>query len=154
MNPAVFDKNVKIRKAQAVGIIMKSTNPRDVAYMCRDYARLLHRKAVPSDPYFVKISITCGKIEQWCEHHYPSFIALRSVSGGQSDVAQGVKVDARMRIIDRHNALNEGAGVIPVRDASTSDQIPWQLFAIVAGGFVCLTLISLGIVMIFMRYFD
>lgn len=49
----------------------------------------------------------------------------------------------------------EGAGVIPpARDASTSDQIPWQLFVIVAGGFVGLTLISLGIVMIFMRYFD
>jgi hypothetical protein len=41
---------------------MKSTNPRDVAYMFRDFARQLHQKAAPSDPYFVKISVTCGKV--------------------------------------------------------------------------------------------
>lgn len=41
---------------------MKSTNPRDVAYMFRDYVRELHAKLVPADPYFVKISIACGKV--------------------------------------------------------------------------------------------
>jgi len=92
--------------------------------MFRDFARQLHQKAVPSDPYFVKISVTCGKvmlplqawegnrrltcvfqIEQWCEHHYPSFVSLRSTPGGQSDVAQGISVDARIRITNRHKAL-------------------------------------------------
>lgn len=180
---------------------MKSTNPRDVAYMFRDFARQLHKKAVPSDPYFVKISVICGKvmlpckhegnrrltcvlqIEQWCEHHYPSFVALRSTPGGQSDVAQGISVDARVRIINRHKALagtsyhlcataqcktcknsprlpedvkhTAGGGGVPnVGDAATSDQIPWQLFAIVGGGFTVLTLVSLGILMLLMRYFD
>lgn len=47
---------------------MKSTNPRDVAYMFRDFARQLHKKAVPSDPYFVKISVTCGKVMLPCKH--------------------------------------------------------------------------------------
>src|SRR5579859_7951278 len=77
---------------------MRSTNPKDVAYMFRDYARRIHAKASPTDPHFVRISVACGKvgfrfsrlpfhprlsfgqIEQWCEHHYPSFV--RVVSGG------------------------------------------------------------------------
>lgn len=87
MNTAVLDRNVKIRKAQAADvrtfscvlahsrlifafwnlkIVMKSSNPRDVAYMFRNYARQLHAKAVPSDPYFIKISITCGKVRFKC----------------------------------------------------------------------------------------
>lgn len=41
---------------------MKSTNPRDVAYMFRNHVRELHRKAVPADPYYVKISIACGQV--------------------------------------------------------------------------------------------
>lgn len=41
---------------------MKATNPRDVAYMFRDYARKIHAKSTPKDPNFVKISITCGKV--------------------------------------------------------------------------------------------
>jgi hypothetical protein len=95
-------------------------------------------------------------------------------------VAQGISVDARIRIINRHKALAGtsyyiwavaqrknsprlledvkhaagGGGVPNVSGATTSDQIPWQLFAIVGGGFTALTLVSLGILMLLMRYFD
>lgn len=41
---------------------MRSTNPRDVAYMFRDYARIIHRKAVPEDPNFIALSVACGKV--------------------------------------------------------------------------------------------
>ena len=41
---------------------MRSTNPRDVAYMFRDYARDIHAKAVPADPNFLRISVACGKV--------------------------------------------------------------------------------------------
>lgn len=43
-------------------LIMRATNPRDVAHMFRDYARKIHAKSTPKDPSFVKISITCGKV--------------------------------------------------------------------------------------------
>jgi hypothetical protein len=77
---------------------MRSTNPREVALIFCEYARKIHSKAQVSDPNFLKISIACGKvrlsvlslflpaevsypgsviqIEQWREHHYPSFVQL------------------------------------------------------------------------------
>ncbi|KAJ7598793.1 squalene synthase [Mycena floridula] len=82
MNPSMFQRNIKIRKAQAASLIMRSTNPREVAYIFREYTRRLHAKAVPSDPYFLRISIACGKIEGWCETHYPSFVEIKDASGG------------------------------------------------------------------------
>ena len=43
-------------------LIMRSTNPRDVAYIFRDYARKIHAKAVPTDPNFLRLSVACGKV--------------------------------------------------------------------------------------------
>ncbi|KAL5530938.1 hypothetical protein ACEPAG_3814 [Sanghuangporus baumii] len=95
MNPAVFHGNVKIRKAAAAKLIMRSTNPRDVAYIFRNYARDIHAKAVSSDPNFLAISVACGKIEQWCERYYPSFVIL-TASGHTLDES-----DARTVIAHR-----------------------------------------------------
>ena len=53
-----------------VQLIMRSTNPRDVAYMFRDYARKIHAKAVPEDPNFMQISIACGKVSYLCPPRY------------------------------------------------------------------------------------
>lgn len=61
-NPAVFRRNIKIRKAEAARLIMRSTNARDASYMFRDYARAIHAKASPSDPYFLRIAVACGKV--------------------------------------------------------------------------------------------
>ena len=82
---------------------MKCTNPRDVAYLFRQYARRLHAKAVPSDPSFVKLSIACGRIEQWTEHQYPSFINLIAPSPSAAPSAPTSALDpstndARLRI--------------------------------------------------------
>ncbi|KAJ7181136.1 farnesyl-diphosphate farnesyltransferase [Mycena filopes] len=76
MNPRVLGGNVKIRKAAAAGLIMRSTNPREVSIIFREYARRIHARATPRDPSFIGISVACGKIEQWCEHYYPSFIQI------------------------------------------------------------------------------
>ena len=43
-------------------LIMRSTNPRDVAYLFRDYARVIHAKAVPADPNFLRISVACSQV--------------------------------------------------------------------------------------------
>ncbi|KAK7686280.1 hypothetical protein QCA50_010504 [Cerrena zonata] len=82
MNPAMFQGNIKIRKAQAAELIMSSTNPRDVAYIFRTYARRIHHKSIPEDPSFVQLAVACGKIEQWCETHYPSFVHMVTAAGG------------------------------------------------------------------------
>ncbi|OAX38317.1 terpenoid synthase [Rhizopogon vinicolor AM-OR11-026] len=71
MNPKMFQRNIKIRKAEAVHLIMRSTNTREVlALIFRKYARKIHHKAKPHDPNFLKISAMCCKIQQWYEQNY------------------------------------------------------------------------------------
>nr|GAT47630.1 predicted protein [Mycena chlorophos] len=78
MNPGMFVRNVKIRKAVAADLIMRSKNPREVSLIFREYARKIHARMLPHDPNFMKLSVVCGKIEQWHEHAYPSFVQLPS----------------------------------------------------------------------------
>ncbi|KIM90082.1 hypothetical protein PILCRDRAFT_811793 [Piloderma croceum F 1598] len=99
MNPDMFQRNIKIRKAAAAKLIMRSTNPRDVAYMFRDYARKIHSKAVSADPNFIAISIACGKIEQWCEHQYPSFVSMTPSSTTSAAKQEFNPADARSQVV-------------------------------------------------------
>jgi len=159
MNSDIFDRNVKIRKAQAASLIMKSTNPRDVAYMFRDYTRQLHAKLVPADPYFVKISIACGKIEQWCESHYPSFIVLRTIQDGQSTVSECAIDDARLRVVERHKKLlaakaverGEAPPVAP-QGVAGEQSVPPEFFAYVALGTFLIFGVSAGVVALAIKY--
>ncbi|KAK5004842.1 hypothetical protein LTR28_008417 [Elasticomyces elasticus] len=72
-NPAIFERNVKIRKGQACGLMVESTqNLQLVCEVFRQYARKIHRKNNPQDPNFLNISIACGKIEKFIESIFPS----------------------------------------------------------------------------------
>lgn len=82
MNPLILKGNVKIRKGETVRLILRSTNPRDVSFIFREYARKIHAKVQKDDPNLLKMSIACAKIEQWTEHHYPSFLQISGSSGG------------------------------------------------------------------------
>ncbi|GAA5857226.1 hypothetical protein JCM8547_009382 [Rhodosporidiobolus lusitaniae] len=96
MNPAVMHRNVKIRKGEAVGLILAATNPRDVAYMFRDYVRKIHARARANDPSFIKIAVLAGRIEQWTESRYPSFITPGQAVPTTSDDWQP-GMDARIK---------------------------------------------------------
>ncbi|KAB8298867.1 hypothetical protein EYC80_001027 [Monilinia laxa] len=72
-NPAIFEKNVKITKGDACQLMMESSqNLRTVCEIFKRYARRIHKKNSPKDPNFLKISIACGKIEQFIESIFPS----------------------------------------------------------------------------------
>lgn len=86
-NPNVLKKNVKIRKSQAVQLIIRAVNPRDVSYQFLTFAREMRSKLDPADPNFLKWSVELGKIEVWCETYYPSFISPGSESR-EGDVRQ------------------------------------------------------------------
>ena len=49
---------------------MRSTNPREVGLIFRDYARKIHAKAVPTDPSFIRISVACGKVKRISHHQF------------------------------------------------------------------------------------
>jgi len=95
MNPKLLRENVKIRKGETVKLIMKSVNPRDVAYVFRDYARRIHSKVARDDPNLLKLSVACGKIEQWTEHHYPTFLMIIGGAGDPRSSVDPSSNDAR-----------------------------------------------------------
>ncbi|KNZ79728.1 Squalene synthase [Termitomyces sp. J132] len=81
-------------------LIMRSTNPREVALVFVEYARKIHAKAVTTDPNFLRISVACGKIEQWLEQNYPTHVILdtNGVSFNEED--------PRTRIIRKEQELD------------------------------------------------
>jgi len=95
MNPKLLKQNVKIRRGEAVALIMKAVNPRDVAYVFRDYARKIHHKVSREDPNMLRLSVACAKIEQWTEHHYPSFLLITGASGSAKSEIDPASNDAR-----------------------------------------------------------
>jgi len=154
MNPDVFHRNIKIRKAQAASLIMRSTNPREVAYIFRDYIRKIHVKSDPADPNFLRLSIACGKIEQWCEQYYPSFIVLGPGGGGQ----KFNPADRRSKLIEHDMKREEdllqekrirdarARGVVaPTREEPQSNGMPWEILAFMLGVVLLIVGLSIGV---------
>ncbi|KAI0078718.1 squalene synthase [Panus rudis PR-1116 ss-1] len=169
MNPAMFQRNIKIRKAEAASLIMRSTNPRDVAYIFREYARRIHHKAVPEDPSFVAIAVACGKIEQWCESHYPSFVhmSLASTGGTQgfdtSDVRSIVAManeerdrsmyleKRKQEILAKTNGVADAVRQAQGQQAETSQ---WELLMWVGLVFAVIGAVCIGVVYAVVHYLD
>ncbi|KAJ7197739.1 isoprenoid synthase domain-containing protein [Mycena pura] len=166
MNPRMFLTNIKIRKASAASLIMRSKNPREVSIIFREYARKMHARAVPADPNFIRLSVACGKIEQWCEHYYPSFVTITdSVSGGvtQSISAADVrgrtflaaeKADAELAQKARVEAIRaranaNGGAVHPSQEISMR-----ELSMYVGGALLAVSLIIAFVVLLIVRWSD
>ncbi|CAG7852928.1 Probable squalene synthase Short=SQS; Short=SS; AltName: Full=FPP:FPP farnesyltransferase; AltName: Full=Farnesyl-diphosphate farnesyltransferase [Serendipita indica DSM 11827] len=152
MNPAVFQRNVKIRKGEAVRLIMTSTNPMAVSYAFRDYARKIHRKAVVADPNYLALCVMCGKIETWVEHHYPTFVSFTK----ESKTIEYNAADPRSQIVKRYQELErekvrrergeEAVRAIP--DPHVDNVVPWQLYAFVIGATIALFAVT-GMIILF-----
>ncbi|KIK22211.1 hypothetical protein PISMIDRAFT_680532 [Pisolithus microcarpus 441] len=132
MNPAMFQRNIKIRKAQAADLIMRSTNAREVALIFREYARKIHAKAKPQDPNFLRISVMCGKIELWCEQNYPSFVIL------ERNRVTYDPLDKRTVVIN----LEEKRAEATKNPPSGPDMLPWELATYIAGAFTLVISLS------------
>ena len=75
-NADVYKKNVKIRKSLAVRLILFAVNPRDVSFTFLEFARSMHTKLSPSDPNYLRWCLELGRIETWCQSHFPSYVQL------------------------------------------------------------------------------
>ena len=72
-NPKIFHQNVKITKGQACALMVASSqNLRLVCDSFKTYTRKIQKKNTPKDPNFLKISVACGKIEQFIESIFPT----------------------------------------------------------------------------------
>jgi farnesyl-diphosphate farnesyltransferase len=154
---------------------MRSTNPRDVAYMFRDYARKIHAKAVPADPSFLKIAVACGQvrffiphratkylvhpqIEQWIEHHYPTFVEVTISESTQKPEATFKQSDSRMRIVNNQirkqqfkKLENSGTVAPPAEEESPIDM---RFIFMVLGAFIGVMAISALMIVGGIHYFD
>lgn len=92
-NYAMIERNIKISKGQACQIMIESTqNLQMVCERFRKHIRSIRKKNNPRDPSFLKISIACGKVEQFIESIFPqqtpeSLAAEKD--GANQRVAQG-----------------------------------------------------------------
>ncbi|CAG8443403.1 8314_t:CDS:2 [Ambispora gerdemannii] len=66
-NYNIYLRNVKIRKGETVKLIQKATNILNVIDIFRHYTQVIITKNDSRDPNFLKISIACGQIKQWCQ---------------------------------------------------------------------------------------
>ncbi|EXJ79240.1 farnesyl-diphosphate farnesyltransferase [Capronia epimyces CBS 606.96] len=72
-NYAMFQRNIKITKGEACQLMTASTqNLQVVSEAFRKHLHSIRRKNRPEDPNFLKISIACGKVEQFIESIFPS----------------------------------------------------------------------------------
>ncbi len=72
-NYAMFQRNIKITKGEACQLMIDSTQ--NLQVVCEVFRRHIHsirKKNRPQDPNFLKISIACGKVEQFIESLFPS----------------------------------------------------------------------------------
>ena len=102
------------------------------------------------------------QVEQWCEHHYPSFVVLRTDSDTLSQVNQGVSSDSRLRIIERQEGLVKRRNVangMPAEPAAAAvanlqdqEKLPWELIAFMVAAFVGICALSGGIVLLVLKF--
>lgn len=165
MNSEMFKRNIKIRKAKAADLIMRSTNPLEVALIFKEYARSIHAKASPSDPNFLRISVACAKIDQWSERNYPSFVRIPNATGSSPSISFD-PADARSRVAmadaekdkrtadeRRHLEIRERFGGngssngAPSPSNIQSQGPPWEVLMFVGGAVFLIISLSIGIVL-------
>lgn len=133
-NPKMFERNVKITKGEACQLMIESTqNLQVVCQVFRKYTKIIRRKNVPQDPNFLKISIACGKIEQFIESIFPSANIKEIVAKGELQKKYGL-----------------GAAEPKKSDPVQESQDWWETFyliAMVAGLLlvVCSSMVSLSL---------
>ena len=72
-NPKIFERNVKITKGQACQLMTESTqNLQLVCDVFNRHLKAIRKRNTLKDPNFLKISIACGKVEQFIESIFPS----------------------------------------------------------------------------------
>ncbi|KIW72474.1 farnesyl-diphosphate farnesyltransferase [Phialophora macrospora] len=88
-NYNMFLRNIKITKGEACQIMIDSTQNLQIA--CEVFRKHIHsirKKNRPQDPNFLKISIACGKVEQFIESIFPSQKVEDALARNKADEAR------------------------------------------------------------------
>ncbi|ETN38239.1 farnesyl-diphosphate farnesyltransferase [Cyphellophora europaea CBS 101466] len=135
-NYAMFERNIKITKGEACQIMIESTqNLELVCERFRKHIRAIRKKNNPKDPNFLKISIACGKVEQFIESIFPK-------QTPESLAAQKEGADARLAQAGGQESTSMG----------TSDV--FMLSLAVFGTLFIISAIMVGVAWLFGARFD
>ncbi|KAI9269362.1 farnesyl-diphosphate farnesyltransferase [Sporodiniella umbellata] len=81
-NSAIYERNIKIRKGEALRLILDSKDMNNVISIFRKYIHEISRKNEACDPNFMEISMAVGKVEQFIHANFnDAVIATRQQSG-------------------------------------------------------------------------
>lgn len=90
-NYPMFLRNIKITKGEACQIMIDSTqNLELVCGVFRKHIHSIRKKNRPQDPNFLKISIACGKVEQFIESIFPTQKVENLIAQNKADEARAV----------------------------------------------------------------
>ncbi|KAL8946042.1 MAG: hypothetical protein Q9222_007508 [Ikaeria aurantiellina] len=143
-NHEMFKRNIKITKGSACQIMLESTqNLQKVCEVFRRFVRQIHQKNTPKDPNFLKISIACGKVEQFIESIFPSQRPQALATAGAT-ATEGAPVQVKEK--------KEDAAAIQARKEAREDTM-WMLI-IVMGTLFVLSCIMIGIAWLAGARFD
>jgi farnesyl-diphosphate farnesyltransferase len=149
---------------------MRSTNPREVGLIFKEYARSIHIKTSPADPNFLRVSVACAKIEHWVERNYPSFIRIPPSSSAASPSLSFDPADARSRIAIAEAEADKCAADekrrLEIREriaAGSSNGVatypsvqnqgpPWEVLIFVGGAVFLVVAISVGIILAIVHF--
>jgi farnesyl-diphosphate farnesyltransferase len=100
-NYSMFEKNIKITKGSACGLMTRSTqNLQLVSEVFREYARKIHRKNRPQDPNFLDISIACANIERFIETIFPTQTPRTLPAGAQAAAEEDPETVAKRKKLE------------------------------------------------------
>jgi farnesyl-diphosphate farnesyltransferase len=129
-NYPMFLRNIKITKGEACQIMIESTQNLQMA--CDVFKRHIHsirRKNRPQDPNFLKISIACGKVEQFIESIFPTVRIEEVLAKNKSE-----RELAKMTLDQRRK---DGASM---KETVTLLLAVFATLVFISGGMVCILL--------------
>ncbi|KAK9470844.1 isoprenoid synthase domain-containing protein [Dipodascopsis tothii] len=71
-NPTVLTGHVKIRKGMACDLMMRVGSIRQTYLVFQEFCHKIHLRNSPRDPSYMRISIACGKVDQFIETIFPT----------------------------------------------------------------------------------
>ncbi|KAG1052755.1 hypothetical protein G6F46_000194 [Rhizopus delemar] len=79
-NLDIYQRNIKIRKGEAVKLILECTSMDNVIAVFRKYVFEIAKKNEACDPNFMEISMAIGRIEQWIHANYKPNNVIKKTS--------------------------------------------------------------------------
>ena len=148
-NKNIFHKNVKIRRGQTAQIITLCCNFKNVCDLFVKFAKEIQAKNDSSDPFYLQISVACGKIEKFVESVYPkAFVAdMEKKAKEKKNVnqVQAIPSTAATTLTDGEDAVLANYRPKTEEEKKADQKEIYLMYLIVFLTWMCMLLFMLGL---------